>query len=153
MSCYSDALKLLGRRDLSTADLRTRLLDREHPPDDVEAALTRLTEAGVLNDGRLARAYARTASQVKGRGRLRVARELQQMGISRDIITEAIAEVFGDADERALIDRAVQKKLRGGAKPKTVQERARLYQFLLRQGFTPAAVSAALRRLGLAADE
>ena len=75
------------------------------------------------------------------------------MGIAREVIAEAVAEVYGDADERALIDRAVQKKLRGAPKPKTVQERARLYQFLVRQGFTPAAVSAALRRLGLAAEE
>ena len=153
MSCYSDALKLLGRRDLSAADLRSRLLDREHPPEEIEAAIVRLIEAGVVNDGRLARAYARTASKVKGRGRLRVARELQEMGIGREVIAEAVAEVYGDADERAMIDRAVQKKLRGAAKPKTVQERARLYQFLMRQGFTPAAVSAALRRLGLAAEE
>jgi regulatory protein len=153
VSCYSDALKLLGRRDLSAADLRTRLLDREHPPEEIEAAISRLTEAGVINDGRLARAYARTASKVKGRGRLRVARELQEMGIGRDVIAEAVAEVYGDADERAMIDRAVQKKLRGAAKPNTVQERARLYQFLMRQGFTPAAVSAALRRLGLAAED
>jgi SOS response regulatory protein OraA/RecX len=59
-----------------------------------------------------------------------------------------VDDVFGDIDERAMIDRAVQKKLRGGRKPSTVQERARIYQFLMRQGFTPAAVSAALRRLG-----
>ena len=101
-----------------------------------------------LDDGRVARAYARTAAKVKGRGRLRVARELQAMGIARDVIAAAVGEVFGDADERAMIDRAIQKKLRGGRKPATVQERARIYQFLLRQGFTPAAVSSALRRLG-----
>jgi regulatory protein len=153
MSCYSDALKLLGRRDLSAAGLRERLADRDHSAQDIDDAVIRLIESGVVNDARLARAYARTASQVKGRGRLRVARELQEMGIGRDVIAEAVAEVFGDADERAMIDRAIQKKLRGGPKPATVQERARLYQFLMRQGFTPAAVSAALRRLGLATTE
>jgi SOS response regulatory protein OraA/RecX len=75
------------------------------------------------------------------------------MGIARDVIAEAVAEVFSDVDERSMIDRAIQKKLRGGRKPSTIQERARLYQFLMRQGFTPAAVSAALRRIGAAADE
>ncbi len=149
MSCYGDALKLLGRRDLSVADLRGRLADREHPSDEIDAAITRLLEVGALNDARLARAYVRTASQVKGRGRLRIARELQQLGIPRDIATEALAEVFADTDERALIDRAIQKKLRGGPRPKTMQERARLYQFLMRQGFTPTGVSAAMRRLGM----
>jgi SOS response regulatory protein OraA/RecX len=74
------------------------------------------------------------------------------MGIARDVIAEAVAEVFGDIDERAMVDRAIQKKLRGSRKPVTIQERARLYQFLMRQGFTPAAVAAALRRIGAAAD-
>jgi regulatory protein len=148
MSAHSDGLKLLARRELSVADLRARLVDREHSTDDVEAAIDRLLESGALDDRRVARAYARTASKIKGRGRLRVVRELQAMGIARDIVAEAVDDVFGDIDERAMIDRAVQKKLRGGRKPSTVQERARIYQFLMRQGFTPAAVSAALRRLG-----
>jgi regulatory protein len=153
VSCYGDALKLLGRRDLSVADLRARLADREHPEDEIDAAVSRLLEVGALNDARLARAYVRTASQVKGRGRLRIARELQQMGIPREVAAEALAEVFADTDERSLIDRALQKKLRGAQRPKTMQERARLYQFLMRQGFTPTGVSAALRRLGMGSDD
>ena len=148
MSTYNDALKLLARRELSVADLRARLLDREHSVEDTEAAIAKLRESGALDDSRVARAYARTASKVKGRGRLRVTRELQAMGIARDVIAEAVSEVFGDLDERAMIDRAIQKKLRGGRAAVTVQERARIYQFLMRQGFTPAAVAAALRRLG-----
>ncbi|HEY0873343.1 MAG TPA: regulatory protein RecX [Vicinamibacterales bacterium] len=148
MSAYSDGLALLARRELSVAQLRERLLDREHSADETEDAIARLLETGALNDGRVARAYARTAAKVKGRGRLRVTRELQALGIARDVIAEAVAEVFGDLDERALIDRAIQKKLRGGRKPSTIQERARLYQFLIRQGFSPAAVSAAMKRIG-----
>lgn len=152
MSAYTDGLKLLGRRELSVADMRARLLDREHSADEIDSAIAQLLAAGALDDGRVARAYARTASKIKGRGRLRVTRELQAMGIAKDVIAEAIAEVFGDIDERAMVDRAIQKKLRGGRKPSTIQERARLYQFLMRQGFTPAAVSAAMRRIGAAPD-
>ena len=147
MSAYSDALKLLARRELSAADIRTRLLQREYTPEEVDAAIARLQESRALDDRRVARAYARTALSIKGRGILRVSRELQAMGIARDVITEAVTEVFGDLNERALIDKAIQKKLRG--KPaNTMQDRARLYQFLMRQGFSPAAVTAALRRLG-----
>lgn len=152
MSAYIDGLKLLGRRELSVSQVRSRLLDREHSPEETDAAIAKLLETGALDDRRVARAYARTASKIKGRGRLRVARELQALGISKEVVAEAVAEVFSDLDERALIDRAIQKKLRGGKKPSTLQERARLYQFLMRQGFTPAAVSAALRKSGASAD-
>ena len=148
MSAYIDGLKLLGRRELSVTEMRSRLLDREHSAEETDAAISKLLETGALDDRRVARAYARTASMVKGRGRLRVSRELQAKGIARDVIADAIADVFGDIDERAMIQRAIQKKLRGGHRPTTMQERARLYQFLMRQDFTPAAVAAALRGLG-----
>jgi regulatory protein len=148
MSAYTDGLLLLGRRELSVSQMRSRLLDREHSAEETDEAIAKLIEMGALDDRRVARAFARTASKVKGRGRLRVTRELHAMGISRDVASEAVAEVFGELDERAMIQRAIQKKLRGGRKPQTLQERARLYQFLMRQGFSPAAVSAALRNVG-----
>jgi regulatory protein len=148
VSAYTDGLSLLGRRELSVAQMRDRLADREYGAEEIDEAVARLLETGALDDRRVAGAYARTASKVKGRGRLRVTRELQAMGIARDVIADAVAEVFGDLDERALIQRAIDKKLRGGRKPSTRQERARLYQFLMRQGFTPAAVVAALKRIG-----
>ncbi len=93
----------------------------------------------------MAGAYVRTALEVKGRGRLRIQRELQAMGIENDVAAEALAEAFGAVDERALIARALKKKLRGGVKIMSPAEYARVYQFLMRQGFSPAAVSSVLR--------
>ncbi len=152
-SPYLTGLKLLARRELSVEGLRSRLRDREYPDDQIAAAIDRLLETGALDDGRVARAYARTAVNVKGRGRLRVARELQAMGIDRQTAAEALADVFGDLDERSLIARALQKKLRGRKQLKDTAERARLYQHLLRQGFSPAGVGHALRALGGGRDD
>ncbi|MGH8637559.1 MAG: regulatory protein RecX [Burkholderiales bacterium] len=144
---HTEALRMLARRELSTEGVRSRLEDRGFGRDEIEDAIARLLASGALDDARAARAYARTATNVKGRGRLRVMRELLQMGIHADIASEALGEVFGELDERALIARALQKKLRGRAKPGTPAEHARLYQYLMRQGFSPAGVTAALRRL------
>jgi regulatory protein len=144
---YTDALRLLAGRELSVSRCRARLLDRDHDPADVDLAIERLLEDGSLNDARVARAYARTAVNVKGRGRLRVARELREMGIDRDVAAAALADVFGELDERSLVARAVQKKLRGRAKPSTPADYARIYQHLLRQGFSPSTASAEVRRL------
>ena len=151
-SAYVDGLRLLGRRELSVAGMRARLEDREHPSEEIDAAIAHLLETGALDDSRVARAYARTACTVKGHGRLRIARELQAMGIARDVATEALGEVFGDVDERALIAKALQKKLRGRTKIADRAEYARLYQYLMRQGFSPAAVAVALRALGRHVD-
>ena len=147
-SAYLDGLRLLARRELSVAGLRARLLDRDHSADQVEAAIAHLLETRALDDERVARAHARTAAKVKGRGRLRVMRELAAMGIVKETASAAVAEVFGDLDERTLIARALQKKLRGNPRISTPAERARLYQYLMRQGFGPAGIAAALRKLG-----
>jgi regulatory protein len=136
---------MLARREFSVAQTRARLIDREHEVADVDAAIEHLLETGALDDGRVARAYARTALKVKGRGRLRIQSELHAMGIPRDVAAEALAETFGEVDERSLIVKAIQKKLRGRPKMATRAEYARLYQFLVRQGFSPGAVGAVLR--------
>ena len=152
-SAYADALRLLARRELTEKQLRDRLLDRDHPRDEIDRVIAHLVESRTLDDDRVARAYARTASGVKGRGRLRVMRELTEMGVARNTATEAVAEVFADVDERALIAKALQKKMRGRPRIADPAEHARLYQYLMRQGFTPAAIVAALRKAGGRSDQ
>jgi len=152
-SAYADALRLLARRELTEKQLRDRLLDRDHPREEIDRVIAHLLESRTLDDDRVARAYARTASKVKGRGRLRVMRELTEMGVARQTATEAVAEVFADTDERALIAKALQKKMRGRPRIADSAEHARLYQYLMRQGFTPAAIVAALRKLGARTSE
>jgi regulatory protein len=147
-SALDDALRLLAGRELSVAEVRARLTDRDHTREDVEAAIAQLIESGSLDDRRVARAFARTSLDVKGRGRVRVLRELSVKGISREVAAEAVAEVFADLDERTLVERAIQKKLRGRARIATRADRARLYQHLMRQGFSPGAIRAALGKSG-----
>ena len=146
-SAYVDALYLLSRRELSERQLRGHLTEREHQRDEIDVAISRLREEGSVDDGRVARAFARTALKVKGRGRLRIQRELHEIGIPKDTAAAALAEIFADVDERTLIARAIEKKLRGGKKIDSPAAYARMYQYLMRQGFSPGGVSAALRRL------
>ena len=138
---------MLARRELSVAECRTRLARREHSDAAIDAAVARLLEAGALDDRRVARAFARTAVNVKGRGRLRIERELQAKGIDRAVAAEAVAETFGGADEGVMVARAIQKRLRGRAVPTDRAESARVYQHLVRQGYPPALIVAELRKL------
>jgi SOS response regulatory protein OraA/RecX len=144
-SAYLDALHLLAGRELTVKQMRARLGDREHDRDDIDRAIEHLLETKALDDARVAAAYVRTALKIKGRGRLRVQRELQEMGVERGVATTALAEAFGDTDERAQIAAALKKKLRGKPKMATSADYARVYQFLMRQGFSPEGVNAALR--------
>ena len=144
-TAYVDALHLLGRRELSVKQLREQLLDRDHAREDVDRAIALLEENRAVDDARVASAYARTALKVKRRGRLRVQRELHEMGIDKDVASQALAEAFADVDERSMIAQALEKKLRGKKKIASAADYARVYQFLMRQGFSPGAVASALR--------
>jgi len=94
----------------------------------------------------VARAHAQAGVTLKGRGRLRIARELAARGLDAGVISAALGDVLADTDERRLVMRAIEKKLRG-RRPTDRGELARLYQYLMRQGFTQAAVTAAIDRL------
>jgi regulatory protein len=135
-SAYYVALSLLSARELSEAQLRARLKRRKFDDDQVAAALSRLKADGTLNDRRVAVALARMESAAKGRGRARIIQKIRQAGIDGDTADDAVREVFEDVDENELLDRAIDRKLRG----KTVKElddkgRARVVRALAGQGF------------------
>ena len=114
-SAYIDALHCCRGARCRSAECRDRLRDREHARDATSTPPSRDSSKPAASTTRsLAAAYARTAAEIKGRGRLRVIRELLARGVDKGIAAEAVAEVFGEKDERSLVTRALQKKLRDG---------------------------------------
>ena len=150
-SPFDAALLMLGRRELTAVQVRARLLERGYEPDAVDAALERLTSTRALDDERTARAHARTAAQVKGRGRDRILRELSQMGVAAEVAAAAVDEVCGPQEERARLDRALKRKARGGDLSDPAVAR-RVFAALVRQGFPITEVRAAIRRAGTEVD-
>lgn len=143
------ALRLLVGRELTAAELRERLSRRGFPPEAIDAALDRLVSERLVDDRRAALMRARQAATLRGRGPARVALELRRAGIAPELVSEAVAEVFEEIDQHALIERAIERKL--GTSP--VRDRARtfrrLHAHLVRLGFAPQEVYSALRaRLG-----
>src|SRR5688500_6731190 len=142
---FTLALKLLSTRELSESQLRARLIRRQLEPGDIDTAIDRLKADGTLNDRRVAVAVARLESAIKHRGRARVMQKVRQAGIDADTAEDAVREVFEDVDETALLDRALERRLRGKT-PRELDEkgRARIVRGLVAQGFRLEAV---LKRL------
>jgi len=138
---FTVALTLLSARELSEAQLRTRLKRRQIDDDDIEAAVSRLKGDGTLNDRRVAVALARMESAIKHRGRARVMQKIRQAGIDGDTAEDAVREVFEEVDEGALLDRALERRLRGKT-PKELDDngRARIVRALVAQGFRLEAI-------------
>jgi len=144
---YVDGLKMLGRRELSEAQIRQRLARREHDPEAIDAAVARLLEERAIDDARVAGAIARTETGIRKRGRLRVRRKIENAGISPATARRAIDEVFGALDDEDLLESALAKRLRGGASIADQREFNRLYRYLVGQGFEPDRVLARLKKL------
>jgi regulatory protein len=140
------ALTLLSRRELSTRQLRERLARRKFDAGEIERVIERLTRDRTLDDRRVAVAAARGEAVTKGRGRRRVLQEVQRLGVSAEDAEAAIAEVFGDVDETVLLERALQKRLKGlPIASLDAPATARIVRYLVAQGFAPAQVFARLR--------
>ena len=144
---YVDGLKMLGRRELSEAQIRQRLARREHDPESIDAAVARLLEERAIDDARVAGAIARTETGIRKRGRLRVRRKIESAGISPATARRAVDEVFGALDDEDLLQSALAKRLRRGASIADQREFNRLYRYLVGQGFEPDRVLARLKKL------
>jgi len=142
---YLAALKLLARRELSEAQLRQRLIRRQHDPDAIDAALLRLKADRSLDDERVARAIARSETGLKKRGRYRVSRQIEAAGIAPAIARRVVDETFASIDGDALLAAALEKRLRGRTIIADEREFNRLYRYLVGQGFEPDRVMALLR--------
>ena len=142
---YVDALKMLGRRELSEAQVRQRLARRGHEPDAVDAAIARLREERAIDDARVAEAIARSQTSIRRRGKQRVLRQIEGAGIAPSTAQRAVDEVFGGLDPDALVEASLAKRLRGRQRIADQAEFRRLYRYLIGQGFEPDRILRALK--------
>jgi regulatory protein len=145
-SAYVAALRMLGRRELSEAQLRQRLARRGHESGDIDTAVVRLKADRSLDDARVAGAIVRTETSIRRRGRLRVRRQLQAAGIDADVAAEALDAGFAEIDVDALLDAALARRLPADRPIADDREFQRLYRFLMVQGFDSDLILAVLRR-------
>ena len=146
-SAFQIALILLSGRELSERQLRERLSRRKCDPDDIAKAVDRLRTDGTLNDRRVALAMAWRESVVRHRGRIRVLQKIRELGIAESIAGDAVDEVFGEIDEDDLLNRALERRLKGKAAAELDDKgRARIVRGLMAQGFGAGDILKRLRR-------
>ena len=136
---------MLGRRELSEAQVRQRLARRGHEPDSVDAAVARLRQERAIDDARVAEAIVRSQSSIRGRGKLRVLREVESAGIAAAIARRAVDDVFDGLDTDALLEASLAKRLDERKPIADDAEFRRLYRYLIGQGFEADRIIAALK--------
>ncbi len=142
---FSAALRLLATRPYSVAELR-RALERKFPADtDLSPALVRLRQLGYLDDKKFAEHQAALLAHDRLYGRHRIRRELKAKLVDYRTIEPALERAFEEVDERQLLERALDKKLRTLRLPFTRARLASLCQSLLRRGFQAGDIMKAVR--------
>ncbi|HUU33207.1 MAG TPA: RecX family transcriptional regulator [Vicinamibacterales bacterium] len=139
----------MGLRELSARQVRQRLARRGVLPADIDSAIERLTAIGVLDEARMALAAARLETVIRGRGPARTRQKLRALGLPDATSEAAIGATLADVDVDALLDRALETKLRRA--PAVVLDAAatrRIVGALVRQGFDAGAVFRRLRKRG-----
>lgn len=140
-AAFRTALRYLERRPFAARDLARRLVLKGHPPAAAEAARMRAERMGLLDDARFTLHYVQTRA-ARGRGPLRLRRDLAVLGVERSVVDQVLAEAFGpDGSEAPQADAVARRRLtqlRG--LPRPVQRR-RLLAFLARRGFAGQTVT------------
>ena len=111
----------------------------------VDEVIGRLREYGYLDDAKFAQSYASLRVQQRPVGRQRLQRDLWLKKVDRATADAALDQVFEETPEADLIDRAIAKRLRLRGRPKTREETKKLFDHLLRQGFSFELVSERVR--------
>ena len=140
-AAFRTALRYLERRPFAARDLARRLVLKGHPPAAAEAARMRAERMGLLDDARFTLHYVQTRA-ARGRGPLRLRRDLAVLGVERSVVDQVLAEAFGpdgsEAPQAVAVARRRLTQLRG--LPRPVQRR-RLLAFLARRGFAGQTVT------------
>jgi regulatory protein len=103
--------------------------------EEVREALARLRQLGYLDDRKFALQYASFLARHRGFGRERIRRELKARLVDYRAIDPALEQAFQETNERDLLERALEKKLRSIRLPLTPRKFYSLCQSLMRLGF------------------
>ncbi len=123
-------MDLLARREHARAELARKLRQRDFSADEIDAALDRLAQEGLLSDARFAEAYVRQRAG-KGFGPIRIRHELAERGVDAALIDAALVPWA----EQWLAIAAAQWEKRFGVAPEDAKARAKQQRFLQYRGF------------------
>jgi regulatory protein len=145
-AAFRTAVRFLERRPFARRDLGRRLAMKGHPPAAVEAALDRAEQAGYLDDERFARYFVQSRS-ARGRGPVRLRRELAICGVSSALADRVLAE---EVPERAASEQVLAlaqkraRQLRDLPRPDRIR---RVVAYLARRGYRGPSVIQVVRQL------
>ena len=130
---YLKALHFLSYRPRSSAEVRQNLLKRAISESLIDETVSRLQNAGLINDEAFARAWVENRNTFRPRGKPALRMELRRKGLSDEIV-QAVLDT--QVNEQALVLEAARKYARRLTNLDWSEFRQKLGGFLARRGFS-----------------
>jgi regulatory protein len=129
------ALRLLGYRARSRSELKQRLERKGYDPELIEETLELLHRGGFIDDAEFSRAWVRSRTGARPMGPTRIAAELRQKGVERELIQDALEPVSPETQLNLAL--AVGRRKAEQLHGEDVRvARRKLSSALMRRGFT-----------------
>ena len=143
-TAYDAALRFLGHRQRSVAEIHRHLRTKKFDDDAIAAAIDKLRAQRYVDDDAFARYWLEQRERFRPRGDRGIRMELAQKGVSRDVIDVVLGERAPDADiEQA--KKALSRMMTRWA-TLTAQERKRkIHTFLAARGFGYGTIEEVIR--------
>lgn len=131
-SAKKRAMNMLAARDHSSAELRTKLVDKAHPPEVVDALIAGLERSHLLDDAAFAQSFVRAKRAERALSKRALRRELDKKGVSATHAARALEQVD---DEFDLAHEVALKKAASTARLPELTRKRRILGMLARRGF------------------
>ena len=144
---YNSALRFLGYRMRSCAEMKQRLTEKNYPKNIIEETVNKLLRIGYLNDKEFAEAFAHDKVRSKKIGPVTLRMELIPHKIDSDILENVINQVYERYPISDLIKQLLnKKKIQFGMKLE-LKTKKRIQDLLIRKGFSWNEISAVFTEL------
>ena len=140
-------MRALSARERTVAELRACLENKRVDPADIDAAVTELMAAGLLDDARYARRFADDKRELQRWGSERIERDLRKRGVAPELIEAVLASTERSSE----LESAVALLRERFGPPRDDRERDRAWRLLVRRGYEAELAYEAVRELGRSA--
>ena len=148
LTAQATALQYLAARPRTAHEVRQKLRRSGVPDQIMDQVITRLQNRGVLDDTAYAHAYLTSRLTNRGYGPQRLRQELQQRGIGRTLVEEAVQQDLDTGDVLAAARAQAAKRWpRLARETDLAKRRQKLWAFLRRRGFPAAIVQQVLTEM------
>src|SRR6187431_2401833 len=121
-------------QERSHQEVRSKLNSLGVYGDPAEQIISDLITAGYLNEERFAKAFAGGKFRIKGWGRVRIQRELEMHGVTKNCIRAGMNEIDDD-DYRKTLEKLLHKKAATLSNDTPIVRRDKLGRFAISKGY------------------